>query len=90
MKRAIDWLFRNPKTGKLVIAQWPNLPLGLFIAAGVVRRLTSPEGTAGTALSVVAGIGLVWFAGDEVLRGESRFRRILGAVVLVTFVVGLL
>ena len=42
------------------------------------------------AVSVLAGIGLVWWAGDEVWRGDSRFRRVLGAVVLAGFVGGLL
>ncbi len=88
MRAAVDWLFRSPRTGRLTIAQWPNLPLGLFLAASAVRRLTHPDGAAGTAVSVVAGIGLVWWASDEVLRGDSRFRRLLGAVVLATFVVG--
>jgi hypothetical protein len=86
MRRAFDWLFRHPTTGRLAIVQWPNPPLWLFLAASVVRRLFSPHGAAGTAVSVLAGIGLVWWAADEVWRGDSRFRRALGAVVLAAFV----
>jgi hypothetical protein len=88
MNARIDWLFRSPDTGKLVIAQTPNLPLGLFLVATVVRRLADPDGAAATAAAVVAGVALVWWAVDEVLRGDSRFRRLLGVVVLTIFVAG--
>lgn len=88
MRAVIDWLFRNPRTGKLAIAQPPNVPLGIFLVASVIRRLAHPDGAAGTAISVVAGAGLVWWAGDEVLRGDSRFRRMLGATVLAVFAAG--
>ena len=36
---AFDWLFRNRQTGTVTIAQFPNLPLWITIAAAVVQRL---------------------------------------------------
>ena len=90
MIAAFDWLFRNAKTGRLTIVQWPNPALWLYLAATLVRRVFAPGGAAGTAVTLTAAICLVWWAGDEVLRGDSRFRRGLGAVVLIAFVVGLL
>jgi len=90
MIAAFDWLFRNARTGRLAIAQWPNPALWLYLAATLVRRVVAPDGAAGTGVTVAAAIGLVWWAGDEMLRGDSRFRRVLGAVVLMAFVVGLL
>lgn len=89
MSAAVDWLFRSPRTGKVAFVQLPNLALGVFLVASVVRRLTHPDGAAGAAVSVVSGAALVWWAGDEVLRGDSRFRRLLGALVLTAFVMHL-
>jgi hypothetical protein len=90
MKRAFDWLFRDRRTGEVVIAQLPNLPLVVFLVASVAKRLLDPSGAAGSALTVVAVVSLLWWAGDEVLRGVNPFRRILGSVVLVLTVGGLL
>ena len=83
MRRAFDWLLRDRRTGEIVIAQWPNLPLIVFLVASVVKRFLDPSGGAGTALTFVVVGSLVWWAGDEVLRGVNPFRRILGGVVLV-------
>jgi len=89
-QRLVDWLFRNPKTGDLAIVQVPNLPLAIFLVGAAISRLAHPTGATGTAVSIVSDAALVWWAGDEVLRGSSRFRRMLGAVVLVGLVVSLL
>ena len=90
MKRAFDWLFRDRESGRVVIAQWPNLPLGVFFVASIVRRLLQPHGAVATGLKVVAVASLLWWAGDEVLRGVNPFRRILGGVVALATVGGLL
>ena len=86
---AIGWFFRNPETGDVVVAQWPNLPLWVFLAASLVRRLFHPDGGLGTVVSVVGTVSLVAWAVLELARGDSPFRRVLGAVVLVVTVVGL-
>jgi hypothetical protein len=78
----IDWLFRNRRTGGITIAQLPNLALGLFLAASVAGWALGSTGAVGTALGVVAGGALVWWAVDEVVRGVNPWRRILGAIVL--------
>lgn len=89
-RSAFGRFFRNSDTGKLVIAQLPNLPLAIFLAATAVRLVFRPDGGVGTATSVVGTAALVWWAADEVLRGDSPFRRVLGAVVLVATVIGAL
>jgi len=90
MTAIVAWVFRNPESGRLAIAQWPNPPLWLFLGASLVRRAIALDGAVGSAVSAAAAVGLVWWAGDEVLRGDSRFRRGLGAVVLLALVFGLL
>jgi hypothetical protein len=88
LKYAFDWLFRDRRTGKIVIAQWPNVALAIFLIAAVIRAVVDPAGTAGTIVSAVAALALAWWAVDEVVRGVNPFRRALGAVVLATTVTG--
>ena len=56
--------FRNPETGKLVIAQRPNLPLWIFLAATAVRVVLDPHGTAADVASTIGAIALAWWATD--------------------------
>jgi hypothetical protein len=76
--------FRNSETGQWAIVQIPNLPLAIFLVATLVRRAFHPHGAGGIALSVVGGVGLAWWSVDEIVRGDSPFRRLLGGVVLFT------
>ncbi len=76
--------------GHVVVAQWPNAALWVWFLA-LVMRLTGVLGDAREDL--LAGVGrgaLIVWALDEVWRGASPVRRLLGAVVLVVQVVGLL
>jgi hypothetical protein len=82
--------FRNPDTGEVVVAQWPNLPLWLFLAATAVRLLFRPDGVVGSVVSFVGTASLLVWAVLEVARGDSPFRRVLGGVVLIGTVLGLL
>jgi hypothetical protein len=85
----IDWLFRNRRTGRITVVQFPNLPLGLFLIAMVVRSVTNPSGGLRTALAVVGTAGLVWWAVDEVIRGVNPWRRLLGGAVFAGQLLGL-
>ncbi|HEX7165636.1 MAG TPA: hypothetical protein VF230_01515 [Acidimicrobiales bacterium] len=89
MRRALRWFFVDPSTGRVVIAQFPNVALWLFIAACAVRRFADPSGKARAVVSAVATAALAWWAIDECLRGVNPFRRLLGAVVLASVAVGL-
>lgn len=86
---ALERLFRNPDTGELAIVQFPNLPLSIFLIATAVRLAAHPRGGAGTAFSIVGAGSLAWWSVDEIVRGDSWFRRGLGAVVLVALVLSL-
>jgi hypothetical protein len=87
---AFGRFFRNSGTGKLAIVQLPNIPLAIFIVATLVRSAFHPHGAGGTALSVIGAVSLAWWSVDEIARGDSPFRRILGAAVLVGLVLSLL
>jgi hypothetical protein len=89
-RSAVDRFFRNPETGEVVVAQWPNLPLAIFLVATAVRMVFHPAGGVGTAVSVIGTSALVWWSVDEIVRGDSPFRRVLGGVVLLGTVAGLL
>ena len=87
---ALSRFFRNPKTGEVVVAQVPNPPLLVWLAATLVRLVFHPHGGVGTALSVVGTLSLFIWSVLAIARGDSPFRRVLGAVVLLTVGVGLL
>jgi len=74
----LDSFFRNPETGRIVVAQRPNLPLAAFLAGSVLRRVVG-----GSPLLDAATTGaLVWWAVLEIADGDSPFRRVLGGAVL--------
>lgn len=88
-RRSVDWLFGDRHRGGYTVAQWPNIPLWLFIASTVGLRVVGPTGTVATSLRVVADISLLVWALDEMIRGVNPFRRLLGLAVLGLTVVGL-
>ncbi|MCU1373151.1 MAG: conserved rane protein of unknown function [Actinomycetia bacterium] len=89
LRRGFDWLCRDRTTGRVVVMQVPNLPLAVFLVATAVRVIAHPHGAIGTVFSVLGTVGLVWWAGDEVLRGVNPPRRSLGGVVHAVVVAGL-
>lgn len=70
--------------GRIVLWQWPNLPLWIWVAASVGTRVLS--GTPRDVASLVAFGALFTWAWLELSAGVSPFRRSLGAVVLVSAV----
>ena len=67
--------------GRLAVAQWPNAALWVWLAARVLGWADLTLLDEQTLRGIGTGALLVW-ALDEVLRGASPFRRVLGAVVL--------
>jgi hypothetical protein len=82
-----SWWFRAPD-GRLAVWQLPNPALCVWMAAVVLVRFPLSTTHATTVDGVRRGALLVW-ALDEVVRGASPFRRLLGAVVLATQLVSL-
>src|SRR5262245_42078384 len=64
----VDWALRDRRTGRIVVAQWPNTLLIVWMAASVVLALFDLDGRWRLALRVVATVALGWWALDEVAR----------------------
>ena len=82
------WVFRNRQTGRITVAQFPNVALWVFLATAVLRR----AGVGGTVRSFAGWIGVValaWWAVDEAVRGANPWRRFLGCGGIVAAVSGL-
>ena len=76
----LDWWFRDRGTGEIVIAQFPNVALWIFLASIVVRAFVA-DGTQTDSAAAWVGTGaLAWWALDEVIRGVNPWRRVLGIV----------
>src|SRR5689334_9379893 len=83
-----SWWFRSPD-GRLVVWQFPNPALWVWGAAVVLGFFDLSRAHTTAVDGVRHGALLAW-ALDELVRGASPFRRVLGAVVLVAQVVSLL
>ena len=78
------------KFGGLVLAQWPNPALTVWLVASVLGWTGVLGADRSAALAGVGRGALIVWALDELVRGASPFRRLLGAVVLIGQIVGLL
>lgn len=74
-----DWWFRDHTTGERVIAQSPNAPILIVIAAALASRV-APSGPVRRTAGVVATAALAYWSIDEMARGVNPWRRLLGAV----------
>jgi hypothetical protein len=73
---SLRWWFENRETGAITIAQFPNPPLWIALAAWVVVRIA--DGVVGTIAQTVLYLSVLWWAGDEIVRGVNPWRRVLG------------
>ncbi len=64
------------------MAQVPNIPLVVFLAAVVAGRLLDHHHQASRILADVAAGAIVVWALDEIVRGVNPWRRVLGTLVL--------
>ena len=78
----LRWCFEDRTNGRLVVVQWPNLPMWIFLVGLATQLVLNPAGKLGTAVLVVTAVGLTWWAVDEVIRGCNPWRRALGVAVL--------
>ena len=79
--RSFDWWMRDGE-GRLTIAMWPNPALAVWLVAKLLGWTgLLPAVGDDTLRDIGRGALLVWSL-DELVRGASPFRRVLGAVVL--------
>jgi len=71
-------MFRSRDTGRITIAQFPNVALWIFLATVALRWVVSGGTALRTAVDVVGVAALGWWAVDEVIRGVNPWRRVLG------------
>lgn len=81
MSRKVPWLYRNPRTGRRVRGEFPNLPMFGFLGSYAASVLAPDDDVSEVARSV-ATFSLLWWAADELLRGHSPLRRLTGGAVL--------
>ena len=77
---SLDWFFRNRKTGRLVIVEFPNPALWVF-AAATLLRWSSYDARDAELRWIGSGALIVWGL-DELVRGHAPWRRLLGVIVL--------
>ena len=82
IKDKLAWLGKN-KEGKWAVIQWPNVLLSAWIFLLVINYFYHSQ-----SLSHLQGAVLFAWAYNELTQGESRFRKILGAVILVIVSIG--
>jgi hypothetical protein len=87
-RRAIRWIFVSRQSGRLTIAQWPNISLWAFIILTVGSHILHANGSAGRLIRVAADVALLVWAADELIRGVNPFRRVLGSLVIVVAIYG--
>jgi hypothetical protein len=79
--RPLDAFIRNPETGRVALVQWPNAALGLWILTALVGLLGLFSSHADEIRWIGTGALIAW-AADELIRGASPARRLLGLIVL--------
>jgi hypothetical protein len=79
----IRWFFLSRQTGKITVAQAPNLILWIAIVAGLLLWIWPAGGNLSDLLNIVfRGAILIW-AADEIIRGVNPWRRCLGMAVAI-------
>ncbi len=78
LRAILDWYFRDPRSGRVVLGQRPNLPIILWGATLVARQLAEDGSDVERLLDWTSLAFLGWWAIDELVRGVDPFRRTLG------------
>lgn len=80
IKKLINWLFIT-KDGKVVIGQFPNIPIIIWLISLIINYLVSNDKIS-LVISIVGTLSLVYWALLEITKGLNGFRRLLGLVIL--------
>jgi hypothetical protein len=74
----VDWLWRNRRTGRITVVQFPNVALWIFFATEAGRLIVRSATAPGRAVGWTGMAALGWWSLDEVVRGVNPWRRLLG------------
>jgi hypothetical protein len=80
-RRLLDWFVRDRRTGRIALIQVPNPALGVWALSAVCVWVGLFDDRAAELRWIGAGALIAW-AADELIRGASPARRLLGALVL--------
>lgn len=86
MSSFVAWFFKD-KQGKWAVAQVPNIPLILWFLLSFVAHIIK-GGHAKEGFALLAHAALLTWSYLEITSGISRFRRVLGAIVLAAVSIG--
>jgi hypothetical protein len=89
LRRFARWMFINRRTGRVTVAQWPNVALWIFLVASLARQFGQATHPLETALRVLGTVALIVWSSDEIVRGVNPFRRMIGTGVLALTIAGL-
>jgi len=78
-RTVVDWLFRDSTTGQQTVAQPPNPAIATW-ALALITAVAWDERA--VELRWIGSGALIVWAADELVRGSSPFRRVLGGGVL--------
>ena len=84
LQKTLKKLFQD-STGKYVAGQPPNIPIYLLVVGVIGENITS--GAVQVFFDLLASGAMFTWAFLEVAYGESLFRRILGAIVMMLYFV---
>jgi hypothetical protein len=85
----LDRFVRDPRTERIVLVQWPNAALAVWLLSLAIRWAGLLPSRA-TEIGYIGTGALIAWAADEVVRGASPARRVVGLVVLIAEVYAVL
>jgi hypothetical protein len=81
--------FFKDQNGRVVLFQWPNVPLGSWLVLKLLSAVTSSQPLKMDINLLSMAVLLIW-AYQEITTGVNYFRRLLGLVVFGAITIGFL
>lgn len=78
MRALFDWLCRDRRTDRIVIAQAPNVALWIFLVTVALGWAVPRDSTLRAVIEWIGLVALIWWSLDEVARGVNPLRRLIG------------
>lgn len=85
--QTFSWFFKD-KSGKVIILQWPNQSFALWLSLKIFLNIFPAYHH--TLLSQFSSTVLIYWSLLETIKGDSNFRKLLGASVFTITTIGLI